>query len=212
MSQFNVRFGVMEIGLFLLLGFYLVRLWGSAFVLFASGFAASTLEVVLLLAFQVLCGSVYHQVGVIVTVFMGGLALGAWIANRPSDSRAGSLSLLAFLIAAYATLLPLLLPLLNRMGGSAASLAMVKAIIALLTLALAVLVGMQFPLANRLEFDGTVAGAARLYTADFVGACLGALLACTLLIPLIGVTGVCLLTALLNTVGGVVSRCTKVKA
>jgi spermidine synthase len=212
MSQFNVRFGVMEIGLFLLLGFYLVRLRASAFVLFASGFAASTLEVVLLLAFQVLCGSVYHQVGVIVTVFMGGLALGAWIANRPSDSRAGSLSLLAFLIAAYATLLPLLLPLLNRMGGSAASLAMVKAIIALLTLALAVLVGMQFPLANRLEFDGTVAGAARLYTADFVGACLGALLACTLLIPLIGVTGVCLLTALLNTVGGVVSRCTKVKA
>ena len=212
MSQFNVRFGVMEIGLFLLLGFYLVRLRGSAFVLFASGFAASTLEVVLLLAFQVLCGSVYHQVGVIVTVFMGGLALGAWIANRPSDSRAGSLSLLAFLIAAYAMLLPLLLPLLNRMGGSAASLALVKAIIALLTLALAVLVGMQFPLANRLEFDGTVAGAARLYTADFVGACLGALLACTLLIPLIGVTGVCLLTALLNTVGGVVSRCTKVKA
>ena len=212
MSQFNVRFGVMEIGLFLLLGFYLVRLRASAFVLFASGFAASTLEVVLLLAFQVLCGSVYHQVGVIVTVFMGGLALGAWIANRPSDSRAGSLSLLAFLIAAYATLLPLLLPLLNRMGGSAASLAMVKAIIALLTLALAVLVGMQFPLANRLEFDGTVAGAARLYTADFVGACLGALLACTLLIPLIGVTGVCLLTALLNTVGGVVSRFTKVKA
>jgi spermidine synthase len=212
MSQFNVRFGVMEIGLFLLLGFYLVRLRGSAFVLFASGFAASTLEVVLLLAFQVLCGSVYHQVGVIVTVFMGGLALGAWIANRPSDSRPGSLSLLAFLIAAYATLLPLLLPLLNRLGGSAASLALVKAIIALLTLALAVLVGMQFPLANRLEFNGTVAGAARLYTADFVGACLGALLACTLLIPLIGVTGVCLLTALLNTVGGTVGRCTTVKA
>src|ERR1035437_8731979 len=86
MSQFNVRFGLMEIGLFLLLGFYLVRLRGSAFVLFASGFAASSLEVVLLLVFQVLCGSVYHQVGVIVTVFMAGLALGAWIANRPSDS------------------------------------------------------------------------------------------------------------------------------
>jgi spermidine synthase len=206
MSQFNVRFGLIEIGLFLLLGFYLVRLRGSAFVLFASGFAASALEVVLLLAFQVLCGSVYHQVGVIVTVFMGGLALGAWLANRPSAAGPGSLSPLAFLIAAYAALLPLLLPLLNRMGGSAASLTMVKAIIALLTLVLAVLVGMQFPLANRLEFDGTAAGAARLYTADFIGAFLGALLACTLLIPLIGVTGVCLLTALLNAAGGLVSR------
>ena len=110
--------------------------------------------------------------------------------------------MLALLIAAYALLLPLLLPLLNRFGGSAASLYFIKTIIVLLTLILAMLVGMQFPLANRLEFDGTVAGASRLYTADFVGAFLGALLACTLLIPLIGVWGVCLLTALLNVIGG----------
>jgi len=206
--------------LLVLLGFYLVRLRGSAFVLFASGFAASALEVVLLLAFQVLCGSVYHQVGVIVTVFMAGLALGAWLMNRPSgsggpqqrslanvrfqisDFRFGGLSVLALLIAAYALLLPLVLPFLNHLGGSGASLFLIKATVVLLTLVLAVLVGMQFPLANRLEFDGTVAGASRLYTADFIGAFLGALLACTLLIPLIGVGGVCLLTALLNVAGG----------
>ena len=58
---------------------------GPALVLFASGFAGSALEVVLLLAFQVLCGSVYHQVGVIVTVFMVGLAVGAVWANRCSQ-------------------------------------------------------------------------------------------------------------------------------
>ena len=222
MSQFNVRFGLLQVALLLLLGFYLVRLRGSALVLFASGFAASALEVVLLLAFQVLCGSVYHQVGVIVTVFMAGLALGASLMNRlsndgsqrksalldfglrPSAFGFGSLSLLALLIAAYALVLPLLLPLLNHLGGSAASLFLVKSIVVLLTLILAVLVGMQFPLANRLEFDGTTAGASRLYTADFIGASLGALLACTLLIPLIGVTGVCLFTALLNLAGGLV--------
>ena len=67
---------------------------------------------------------------------------------------------------------------------------------------LAVLVGAQFPLANRLQFDGTATGAARLYTADFVGASLGALLASTLLIPLVGVIGVCLLTAALNVLAG----------
>jgi spermidine synthase len=279
MSQFNVRFGLIQVVLLILLGFYLVRLRGSAFVLFASGFAASALEVVLLLAFQVLCGSVYHQVGVIVTVFMAGLALGAWLMNRPSSSRGpsqvvslnssstakagrvvlsapaaceeaptvpvsavghgalgtarpaaprpeppvrqpaligfgfriadfrfGGLSLLALLIAAYALLLPLVLPLLNHLGGSAASLLLIKVIVVLLTLILAVLVGMQFPLANRLEFDGTIAGASRLYTADFIGAFLGALLACTLLIPVIGVGGVCLLTALLNVAGGVAGR------
>jgi spermidine synthase len=201
MSQFDFRLGLVQAGLMVLLGFYLVRLRGSALVLFASGFAASALEVVLLLAFQVLCGSVYHQVGVIVTVFMCGLAVGAFVTNRRTNFGVGSLSWLAVAIAGYAVLLPLLFPLLSRMGGSVTSLALVKAIIALLTLGLAVLVGMQFPLASRLEFDGTAAGASRLYTADFVGAFLGALLACTLLIPVVGVVGVCLVTAGLNVAG-----------
>jgi len=206
MSQFNFQLGLMQAGLLVLLGFYLIRLRGSAFVLFASGFAASSLEVVLLLAFQVLCGSVYHQVGIIVTVFMAGLGLGALFSNRVSNSGFASLSLLALAIASYALLLPLVLPLLDQVGGSTAALMLVKAIIALLTLGLAVLVGMQFPLANRVEYDGTAAVASRLYTADFVGAFLGALLACTLLIPLIGVVGVCLLTAGLNVAGALAGR------
>jgi predicted membrane-bound spermidine synthase len=197
---------LIQVVLLVVLGFYLVRLRGSSYVLFASGFAASALEVVLLLAFQVLCGSVYHQVGVIITVFMAGLALGALMANRLASVRPGSLPALALAIAGYALLLPFVLPLLDRLGGAEASLALVKLIIAALTLVLAVLVGMQFPLANLLEFDGTVAGASRLYTADFVGAFLGALLACTLLIPLIGVVGVCLLTAALNVVAAFTGR------
>ena len=217
MSQFKNGFGVLQTLLLFLLCVYLVRLpvlrstakdgRGAALVLFASGFAGTALEIVLLLSFQVLCGSVYHQVGVIVTVFMAGLAIGAIIANRPrvncEEGAARSLCWLAIAIAGYAILLPFLLPLLNRMGGTNASLFAIKAAIALLTLILAVLVGMQFPLANQLEFDGTVGGASRLYTADFVGAFLGALLASTLLIPLIGVTGVCLLTAALNFLGGI---------
>jgi spermidine synthase len=242
MSQFKTGFGAIHVLLLACLCVYLVRLRGTAFVLFASGFAATTLEIVLLLAFQVLCGSVYHQLGIIVTVFMTGLATGAWLANRGGNPRSNGmlecreepgraptpslhhsitpttpslhhsitpiakhLSLLAFAIAAYAILLALLLPLLNRLGDTAASLLFIKAAIALLTLILAVLVGMQFPLANRLEFDGTVAGASRLYTADFVGAFLGAMLASALLIPLIGVTRVCLLTAALSLAGGAVA-------
>ena len=233
MSQFTLSFGALQAVLLLLLLVYLVRLRGPALALFASGFAGSALEVVLLLAFQVLCGSVYHQVGVIVTVFMVGLAVGAAWANReafvfsggvnlsvrssafrrsgakeppeggtPNQRQARCLSHLAFALAGYAILLPLLLPLLNRTGGTAASLLTIKAIFTSLTLILAVLVGAQFPLANQLQFNGTTAGASRLYTADFVGASLGALLASTLLIPLVGVTGVCLLTAALNALAG----------
>jgi spermidine synthase len=263
MSQFTLSFGALQAVLLLLLLVYLIRLpvlsilrsrataedgrstakdgRGPALVLFASGFAGSALEVVLLLAFQVLCGSVYHQVGVIVTVFMAGLAVGAAWANRckvaqtsksavsqvsqPADrlqshrqptgksaiqqvwkpalqDARGLLAALAIGIAALALLLPALLFSLNRLSNAVPAFVVVQTVIAVLTLLLAVLVGAQFPLANRLQFDGTAAGASRLYTADFVGASLGALLASTLLIPLVGVTGVCLLTAALNALAG----------
>jgi len=246
MSQFQTGFGVLQALLLVLLCVYLVRLRGAAAVVFASGFAASALEIVLLLAFQVLCGSVYYQLGVIVTVFMAGLALGAMMANRginkpfggassaspvnsgprvtqpsetatarseraPCQKQARCLRYLAFVIAGYAILLAFLLPLLNRMGDVAASLWFVKAVIGLLTFALAALVGALFPLANRIEFDGTNRAASRLYTADFVGAFLGALLASTLLIPLMGVVGVCLLTAALNFLGGIMIQFRKAK-
>jgi spermidine synthase len=234
MSQFTLSFGALQAVLLLLLLVYLVRLRGPALVLFASGFAGSALEIVLLLAFQVLCGSVYHQVGVIVTVFMAGLAVGAMLTNRSSRREealkswskgvlecwdkpdlapapslhhsttptAKHLSHLAFAIAALALLLPALLFSLNRLSSAVSAFVVIQAVIALLTLILAVLVGAQFPLANQLQFDGTAAGASRLYTADFVGASLGALLASTLLIPLVGVMGVCLLTAALNVLAG----------
>ena len=127
---------------------------------------------------------------------------GSPVAGGVRASNFGPLRQLAFLIAAYAVLLPFCLPLLNRLGGSSAALLSIEATVFLLTLLLSALVGMQFPLANRLEFDGTITGASRLYTADFIGAFLGALLACTLLIPLIGVTGACLLVATLNLLAG----------
>jgi spermidine synthase len=74
----------------------------------------------------------------------------------------------------------------------------------LLTVVLATLVGMEFPLAGKADFRGTVATASRLYTADLVGACLGALLVSALLIPVVGVTAVCLLVGGLNALSGLV--------
>jgi spermidine synthase len=197
MSQFNVRTGVVQGAIALLLVAYLVRLRAVSLAVFASGFAASALEVVLLLAFQVLYGSLYQQMGLIVTTFMLGLTLGAWVMNRRLAALTGraSLSALALGVGLLAATLPLLLAGINRRSGAAFTAPLA---VPLLTLLLATLVGMEFPLANRLASTDTAATAARLFTADFVGASLGALLPSTLLIPLLGVTAVCLMTATLN--------------
>jgi spermidine synthase len=182
LSEFGGRFGWPEVVLGLALVVYVVRLRATALVIFAGGFAASALEVVLLLAFQILYGSLYRQLGVIVTMFMAGLAVGAWWANR----RPLRLPWLALGIAVLAAVLPGLI----RVGW----------LIAPLTFGLAMLVGMEFPVASRAEPVATAATASRLFTADFVGACLGALLVSTWLIPWLGVGPACWLAAGLNLV------------
>ena len=198
MSQFQVRFGLFEGGLAILLLAYLVRLRPVPLTIFCGGFAASALEVVLLLAFQVLFGSLYYQVGLIVTMFMAGLVIGAVLVGRwLVNWNRRHLAYLATAIAVFAGLLPL--ALLGLKGGNRPGwLEAGQVVIPLLTLALAVLVGMQFPLAARVDFQGPAATSGRLYTADYVGAALGALLVSTLLIPLLGAFVVCFATAGLN--------------
>jgi spermidine synthase len=184
----------------LLLAAYLARLGAGPRIIFAAGFAASGLEVVILLAFQVLYGSLYQQVGLVVTVFMAGLAAGAWWANR-RRSRVVPLRVLvrlALAIAAFAALLPLLLRVLGRLDAAAGTELAGQGLILLLTLVLAMLVGAQFPLGGGAGTGEPAAVAAALYSADLAGAALGALLVSALLIPLLGVTAVCLLTAGLN--------------
>jgi predicted membrane-bound spermidine synthase len=61
---------------------------------------------------------------------------------------------------------------------------------------------MEFPLAGKAGFAGLEQTASRLYTADLVGAAAGALLVSTLLIPLIGVVGVCLIAAAMKVACG----------
>ncbi len=195
LSQFALPSGLLGAALVVALAVYLVRLPAVPRVLFASGFAASALEVVLLLGFQMFYGSLYQQVGLVVTVFMAGLAIGAWrAAGRPVVVSAGrGLAWLALAVAAFAALLPLVLPRLSGLGDIAGQGAML-----LITFLLAAVVGAQFPLAAAASPGEATRVAARLFSADLTGAALGALLVSAWLIPVAGITMVCLLTAGLN--------------
>ncbi len=205
MSQFRFRFGALEGVLILMLVAYLFRIRPVPLVIFTTGFTASSLMIVLMLAFQILYGSVYHKLGLIVTAFMLGLAIGSFSMNRIlSWRKPRDLVKLEFGIAAFAALLPVALLALGHVRAASAWRISAEVAIPLLTLILATLVGMEFPLAGRVHFKKVTTTAAQIYTADFVGACLGALLASTFLVPVIGVVWVCLLTAGLNCISGVI--------
>jgi predicted membrane-bound spermidine synthase len=119
-------------------------------------------------------------------------------------------------IAVYAVCLPPAMIALGRLEGAWAAAAS-QVVFPLAALSLAVLVGLEFPLAGKVLMTGgrtlsaepadvraVTSSAARLYTADYLGAALGALLVSTLLIPVIGVVNVCLLVAALNVASGAV--------
>ena len=195
MSQFRVGFGLLEAALVVLMLVCLFRARPISLAIFATGFAASALEVVLLVGFQILYGFVYHQVSLIVTMFMVGLGIGSLVMNRHLQRRTRKdLVWLGLGVAAYAAGLPAVLVGLSRLRPEAA-VAAAPIVIPLLALLLAVLVGLTFPLAGKADFQTVTSTTARLYTADYLGAALGALLVSTLLIPVLGVAAVCYLTA-----------------
>ncbi|HRZ53897.1 MAG TPA: fused MFS/spermidine synthase [Candidatus Paceibacterota bacterium] len=242
LSQFDVWLGAAAIVLGLSLAACMARLSASAFAVSSGGFAGSALEVVLLLGVQVLYGSLYQQLGLVVTVFMGGLAVGAWLGGRlrsgdsgatcspptcsaPTNWRRGNslspvmtgdepfplqgprtaghrLASVAFALAAYGFLLPWILTALGQMNRAGMPPWFGQFLVALLTAGLAVLVGLEFPLACRVERADAGSLASRIFSADFVGACVGAILAGALLIPILGVAAACGLAASLNALAG----------
>lgn len=179
-------------------------------IIFASGFAASSLELVLLIGFQALYGSAYRQVGLIVTVFMAGLAGGAWWANRrmareppglETATRANrQLAGLGIALAGAAVLLPFLLLGLGRLDAAVPTDFAGQGVVLLTTLLVAAMTGAQFSLAASADAGEKSATAPRLYAADLIGAAGGALLASALLIPVFGVPATCFFTAGLNVV------------
>jgi spermidine synthase len=156
-----------------------------------AGFAMMSLEIVLLFTFQALHGYVYYAVGLIVTAFMGGLALGAALAQRIGQARVRP-ALLGVLagIALYAGLLPLAF----RISLPAPHLTF--SILALLAGSLG---GLTFALAARLaaRLPGAEASAVAglLYGSDLVGGCIGALLTSVFIVPLFGIPQTCWATA-----------------
>ena len=202
-SQFAPRLGTIGAVMALLLGAYLLRSGPISFAIFSGGCAASTLEVVVLLGFQAIHGFVYQRVGIIVTLSIAGLAVGSLLMNRGLlRRRRRDLVSLQFAIALFAGLLPMLVGALTHLGSGLGAELSADVIFPLLAFIPGVLTGMEFPLAGREDFRGVGATAARLYTADFVGAAVGAMLVGAVLIPMLSVTLVCLLVAGLNLLSG----------
>jgi spermidine synthase len=175
----------------------------------AAGFAGMSLEIILLLSFQNIYGYVYRQVGLIIAFFMLGLAAGGWQMNRLIAGRERSwvtlLTLLSFSLGVYAMGMPYLIDLFSFGKASAAGNNLDLRFIFLgLVTAAGWLTGLEFPLVSKIFINryptGTVAG--WVNGCDHLGACLGALLTGTVLVPVLGMYQSCLIAGTINLMSG----------
>lgn len=164
----------------------LVRLWKSRRSVFASwesgavfclGLSGICAEVVLLLAFQSVCGALYWKVGLLMASFMGGLAAGAVAGARSAGTRERSAVLLRVLLAVLGAAAAGLGAGLTGLAGLAPGAA--ELVFCGLLAGLGLLVGWAYPLA-------CPAGPAEVYAADLWGSSLGAFLTGAFLVPLAG--------------------------
>ena len=166
----------------------------------AGGFAVSAVEIVLLVSFQTLCGSLFQMTGILITAFMAGLACGAWIRDRvirQSTTRAFIVTQLA--LAAGCFFLPLILLWLQ---SATLPPVIVGGVVSAAALAAGTTGGLEFTLAAGLREAAAGAAPGELYGLDLAGSAIGALTASVYIIPLFGVTGASLIAGGVSAAGG----------
>lgn len=169
-----------------------------------TGFAEISFQIVVILSFQVIYGFVFYKLGVIVTSFMIGLAIGGWYIARKMPKIKNDLAYFRWTqvsICLYPLLLPAIFLGFSRSHSDVVSWFGSNCIFPFFPVIAGIIGGIQFPLANRIylggaEKVGRVAGLS--YGLDLLGACLGALVVAAFLVPVLGIFGTCFLVALIN--------------
>jgi len=173
---------------------------GAQYAVFAMGLTVMSLQVLLLLGFQAIFGFVYYQLVFLVAAAMFGMGIGGWLSLRQGGKRVRTLLMLQVALAVSPLALYWMLGLFAESAGGHRLTG--ELLIPVLALGAGLLGGYHFPFASRVYFGAQREkrrGIGRLYALDLLGACLGAMLLSTFLIPVFGFFESALLVSAVNT-------------
>src|SRR5688572_2450809 len=195
-------------------------IWLPAALLFGSGFCALVYQVLWLRLLGLVFGVTVHAAGTVLTAFMGGLAIGSFVAGRLADRVTAPLRWFAvaeLLIGAAAVCTPWLLGVLevlyrqvySSVSDDAGVLTAVRFAGSLAALLVpTTLMGASIPLAIRASVGRAAdfgTRAAALYAANAAGALTGALITGYYLVSQLGITASLRLAAVINVVVGAIA-------
>lgn len=175
------------------------------FTVFTTGLSTMALQIALIFSFQSIYGFIYELVGLIVALFMCGLALGAFLTQRYFKNKA-KIDTLAF-VQLFIALLALLIALVLPPAATVQSPALIFFIFTILTFIAGLINGVDFPLSMACHMTlGSRAEktAGTVYGIEIFGACAGAALASAIIAPVLGIIACCLFAAIANTTAFIV--------
>lgn len=170
----------------------------TGFAILTTGFVGMSFNLMLIYAYQSFYGFVFSHLALLVTAFMAGLALGGWLMTRKLNKIKNDFSLFSKIeltLAGFCFMAGLLLVSIKNLASFKPSF-----IFFLLSGLSGYLVGLEFPLANKIcgQDKSHTKTAGILYALDLSGAYLAALLISVALVPVIGILKTCVLLAVLK--------------
>jgi spermidine synthase len=162
-----------------------------AYSIFTTGFFGMLVNLLLLFAFQVCYGVLYHLLGLFMSIFTAGIVLGgSIIAKNKTNQDARLFRIIEFLILLFIALGVINIPDLVKYKGNPLSLFIILFFICGLFL------GLEFPLAGKIylgkeEEIGKTAGV--LYASDLLGGWFAGILGGIILLPILGMVKICVL-------------------
>jgi spermidine synthase len=168
-----------------------------------TGFAGMIFDLMLIFTFQSIHGYVFSWIGLLVASFMAGAAGGAALTTRLLERREDCLKLFARLelaIIGLAIGCPLMLLAVQK-SLVRPGLLLVRLLFLVASFAGGLLIGPQFPLANKIyRGKGTSLSktAGLLYASDLLGGWFGGIIGSVVLLPVLGLVGTCITVGLLK--------------
>ncbi|MCM8792441.1 MAG: fused MFS/spermidine synthase [Candidatus Omnitrophica bacterium] len=165
-----------------------------------TGFFGMSFDLILIYTYQAFYGFVFSHIGLLVTAFMAGLALGGYLMNRNLEKIKKdifSFSRIELKMIGFSLLTGVLLLYLN--GYNSPKLSFIFFILSGIS---GYLVGSEFPLANKISSQNKnhLKTAGTLYALDLAGAYFAALIVSISLVPVIGIIKTCLLLAIIKVI------------
>jgi spermidine synthase len=209
----NIAVGMVIISFFTVLIGVLFLKWPTPsgysppYAILTTGFSAMIFDLAIIFTFQTLYGCLYHQIGLLMAVFMIGVALSSHMMNRRID-RINKMASVFLLLEAGVILFSLLLPFVFLIPSHYLEKTVVYFILYGVFFAAAFLagtsIGLQFPLASKIYLNLPTRGqsvartAGLLYGADLLGGFFGGLLGGVLLLPILGLKESCFMIAMIK--------------